>query len=530
MSSTTTRGEIWRERIADWWADAWRWVLGGIRRSRRHLLHPRARGRRRRRRSRSSSVAFVIAAALTPPRSRSRSRCSPCRACWSRSASALGGGDLSVSDAALAAAFGTALLLGHRPYSRAAAPLLLLNLVYQFATLFTVIVNPYVLNTSSGSTPGCWSRARSSSAGRSARAGYGRLALSLIVVTALRVRGRPRSSQGVLQYAAGTSARRRRPGRGRCTRTSSEPCSRSARSSRTSTPTGWAGPRGGRGSRSGSWSAAIVVAQSRQALIGSSRRSSSPCFAGAPPDAPAGCSCCSSRRPGSSSAMVIEQIESQNRHNSVFQRVEWFREVYHFWRESPIFGHGLRYWYNPGELPFQPPQAELEVARLRRRRRPHRVPRDVDRRARRALARRPALRHARGRRTARRLVQAQFDLFWVAVQVSVPFVVAGICLGAMDHERRSKEAPDEMLARAPLGRLTPTGTVMAASEAASIASPTRSRGSIERGQRRTARWHTMEPIHGRVGRAAVTPRTTPEVAWSSATTCADCAGTGSPSC
>ena len=159
-------------------------------------------------------------------------------------------------------------------------------------------------------------------------------------------------------------------------------------------------------------------------------------------------------------SMVIEQVESQNQHNSVFQRVEWFREVYHFWRESPIFGHGLRYWYNPGELPFQPPQAELEV-----------------------LASAGVvgligflvmwigvlvvLWHVDPRFGTLavavllcRLVQAQFDLFWVAVQVSVPFVVAGICLGAMDHERRSKESPDEMLARAPLGRLTPTGTVI----------------------------------------------------------------------
>ena len=58
--------------------------------------------------------------------------------------------------------------------------------------------------------------------------------------------------------------------------------------------------------------------------------------------------------------MVIEQVESQNQHNSVFQRVDWFREVYQYWRESPIFGHGLRYWYNPVN-PHQPPQAELEV-------------------------------------------------------------------------------------------------------------------------------------------------------------------------
>ena len=35
-----------------------------------------------------------------------------------------------------------------------------------------------------------------------------------------------------------------------------------------------------------------------------------------------------------------------------------------------------------------------------------------------------------------RLVQAQFDLFWVAAQVSIPFVIAGICLGAMAREER----------------------------------------------------------------------------------------------
>jgi hypothetical protein len=29
-----------------------------------------------------------------------------------------------------------------------------------------------------------------------------------------------------------------------------------------------------------------------------------------------------------------------------------------------------------------------------------------------------------------RLVQGQLDLFWVAGQVSIPFVIAGICLGA----------------------------------------------------------------------------------------------------
>ena len=34
--------------------------------------------------------------------------------------------------------------------------------------------------------------------------------------------------------------------------------------------------------------------------------------------------------------------------------------------------------------------------------------------------------------------QAQFDLFWVAGQVSIPFVIAGICLGAQALDRRSR--------------------------------------------------------------------------------------------
>ena len=60
-------------------------------------------------------------------------------------------------------------------------------------------------------------------------------------------------------------------------------------------------------------------------------------------------------------SMVLEQLDSQNQHNSVFQRLEWFREVYAYWKHAPIFGHGLRFWYVDPTLPYQPPQAELEV-------------------------------------------------------------------------------------------------------------------------------------------------------------------------
>ena len=36
----------------------------------------------------------------------------------------------------------------------------------------------------------------------------------------------------------------------------------------------------------------------------------------------------------------------------MFQRVDWFREVFRYWRESPVFGHGLRYWYVDPTVPF----------------------------------------------------------------------------------------------------------------------------------------------------------------------------------
>lgn len=454
MTSTSTRREIWRERIADWWANAWRWVLAafGAVAATYFILERGFVG--------GATLAIVIgglviAAALTTSIPLAIALFAMPGLLISERIG-LGGGDLSVSDAALAAAFGTALLLGRRPYSKALRQLLLINLVYQFATLFTVVVNPYVLNTVewfhawllvSGALIVGWALGA---------AGYARLALSLIVVTA-SVFAAVTLVQAALQYAVGDF--------GPATPTWPFPMHKNFIGTVLAFGAviaylnpdwvGW----------SRRWArlafvvmaAGIVVAQSRQALIGLIaaiviavlRRSTT----------------------GRSRwvlllfipaawlvvSMVIEQIESQNRHNSVFQRVEWLREVYHFWRESPIFGHGLRYWYNPGELPYQPPQAELEVV---------------------ASAGVVGLIgflvmwigvlivlwHVDPRYGTLavavllcRFVQAQFDLFWVAVQVSVPFVIAGICLGAMEHERRSRDAPDEALQRAPLGRLAPPG-------------------------------------------------------------------------
>lgn len=135
---------------------------------------------------------------------------------------------------------------------------------------------------------------------------------------------------------------------------------------------------------------------------------------------------------------VIDQVDSQNRFNSLFQRINWAKEIYAFWKQSPIVGHGLRYWYTEGALPFQPPQAELEVAAsagvvgaigfmamwigffvvLWR----------ID----------PRYGTLAIAAIGSRFVQAQFDLFWVAGQVSIPFVIAGICLGAQALDASSR--------------------------------------------------------------------------------------------
>ncbi len=52
-----------------------------------------------------------------------------------------------------------------------------------------------------------------------------------------------------------------------------------------------------------------------------------------------------------------------------------------------------------------------------------------------------------------RLVQGQLDLFWVAVQTSVPFLIVGICLGAQaaswpSNRQGSGSRPSEPLEKA----------------------------------------------------------------------------------
>jgi hypothetical protein len=427
MSLSNARPGQFRARLAEWWAGAWRWVLMAVGAClAAYLLLERGLSQGV---ATAACVALlVVGAALTP----AISMAIPLimlPALFVVERAGLGGADLSVSDVALAAAFGSAVLLGTRPFSRPLRQLLWLNLVYQFATLFTVIVNPYVANTVewfhawllvSGALVVGWALGRG---------GYARIALLLMVATACVIAAATIFS-GLIQYASGDF--------GGVYVTYPLPMHKNhagavmafaavvayVHPSWMSWSKNWA--------RAALWLllVAIVMTQSRQALIGLivailivALRSGS----------------------GGRSRLVllmilpgiwlvavtiIEQIQSQNQHNSAFQRLQWFREVYLLWRESPLFGHGLRYWTNGPVVSFQPPQAELEVlasagvigllgfavmwigiviilGKLDR--------------AYGTLALAVVL---------SRLVQGQFDLFWVASSVSIPFVIAGVCLGA----------------------------------------------------------------------------------------------------
>jgi hypothetical protein len=55
-----------------------------------------------------------------------------------------------------------------------------------------------------------------------------------------------------------------------------------------------------------------------------------------------------------------------------------------------------------------------------------------------------------------RFVQSQFDLFWVTAQVSIPFLVAGLCLGQLVHDT-GQDAEDAIPKE--LERVTTRGSV-----------------------------------------------------------------------
>ncbi|MDL9978265.1 O-antigen ligase family protein [Microbacterium sp. ASV49] len=432
------RTDVWFARLAEWWAGAWRWMLmaaGAV--VAVYILLTRVPDQ-----SFVTSIALaglVIAAALTARTSLAIALMAvpalfiPLRA-------GLGGADLSVSDLALAAAFGTAILLGNRNYSRPLRAMLWLDLVYQFATLLTVIVVPYTANTVewfhawllvSGALIAGWALGRG---------GYARLAF-LLMIWAGCVIAVGTVIGGLVQYVHGDfgpvypswpfGMQKNFAG----TVMAFVALIAYANPAWMALSIGWA--------RFTFWflCIGIVMTQSRQALAGlivaiviiALRKSAGGVR--------------HSRFilllliPGvwMIVSMVLDQISSDNVFNSVHQRFEWLRAMYGYWKEAPVFGHGLRFWTQGGWADFQPPQAEIEVLVsvgavgllaflvmwvgmlivLWR----------VD----------PVYGTLAFAAILSRLVQAQFDLFWVAAAVSIPFVIAGICLGAQALQRTRDE-------------------------------------------------------------------------------------------
>jgi O-antigen ligase len=143
--------------------------------------------------------------------------------------------------------------------------------------------------------------------------------------------------------------------------------------------------------------------------------------------------------------LVRDEVAEGNVHSSVFQRLTWFEDTMSVVESSPLFGAGLRYWTaGRTDFQFQPPNAELEVLAsagvvgligfvfllvgalvvLWR----------ID----------PRYGTLAFAILLSRVVQGQFDLFWAAVQVSVPFVVVGVCLGALARDEEDHRLEREL--------------------------------------------------------------------------------------
>lgn len=141
---------------------------------------------------------------------------------------------------------------------------------------------------------------------------------------------------------------------------------------------------------------------------------------------------------------VNSQLASDNKFNSAYQRLTWYDDALQVWLQSPIFGVGLRWWYTERfEARFQPPNAELEVLSsvgvvgligfllmfgvalwfLMK----------MD----------PVYGTVGAAVVLTRFTQAQFDLYWVAGQASLLWIVAGICYGvrARDLADRPPQPP-----------------------------------------------------------------------------------------
>jgi O-antigen ligase len=365
----------------------------------------------------------------------------------------LGGTNLTVSDAALFVAFFPAAVLGVRPYVPALRSLLWLAIAYEASTLFTVIANPYRANYIEWVHAGLLTAGALVVGWSIGREGHARLALSMVLVVSTVV-AVGALVQGVLQYAHGdfSSVFPKWP----------YPMHKNAAGCLfgLAAALAYARPDWLRWKRWFSlgcfWLCVvgIVVVQSRQAMAGLAaalvvlvmrthsagreRRSKVILLVVA-------------AALGFVLVVVRNQVASGNEFNSFFQRVDWFNASLRVWGTDPLFGAGLRWWYTDRfDVRFQPPNGVIEMlstaglfglagyvillsGAL-------------------VILWRMDLRYGLPAVMVvlSRIVQGQLDLFWVAVQTSVPFLIVGICLGAQGRASAEQAVHADEAAGRPL--------------------------------------------------------------------------------
>ena len=347
--------------------------------------------------------------------------------------------DVSLSDAALFTAFWPALVFARRGYSREMRVLLWLVVVFQMTTAFTVIANPYAANLFDwfhtfflvgGALVVGWAVGRE---------GYARAGFSLLMLTS-GILAISTILQGLGQFAQQDFS---------AVYTSwPYPMHKNFVGTTLGSVAviAYVHPRwigwGKSASLSLFWlcTVAVLFSQSRQALLAlgvtliyivvrrDPERSRSKLVLTALPPAVA-----------LIAITVQQQIESGNRFNSVSQRVTWFEDSLNVWQSNHVFGAGLRWWYTDRfPVRIQPPNAELEVLStagvvgllgflalivgtmitLSK----------LD----------PSYGTLAVAIVLNRFVQGQFDIFWVSVAGSLPFLVAGVCLGAQAFHELEK--------------------------------------------------------------------------------------------
>ncbi|MCB7137029.1 O-antigen ligase family protein [Cellulosimicrobium marinum] len=351
-----------------------------------------------------------------------------------------GGVDLTLSDLAAFAAFWASLVLAPRPYSAAMRSLLWLTFFYQVTTLFTVIANPYLANTVE------WFHAWLSTGGALVvgwavgRSGRARVGLTLFMIPCLLIalltcvawaQNLAAGYDGPVYLTWPFGMHKNLIG-----------CVLGIAALVAYARPWWVGwPRWFTYASFALCTVGVAASEARQALVGLAvgvmlitlrtdpdrKRSKLILLAAIP-------------------AIwfvwlaVQDQLSSDNPFNSANQRLTWYQQALEVWRSSPWFGVGLRWWTaGRTEYTFQPPNAELEVLSSAG-----------------AVGLLGFLVLFAGsvvvlwRMNPRfgtlaltvllsRFVQGQFDLFWSAIVVTVPFAIAGVCVGAEAYAR-SREA------------------------------------------------------------------------------------------